>query len=247
MNFTDTYSFSSRHSQKGILAVIKLAFICSVTATLIAGSSKASMTILSQQCHVSGHYTVQLPGQPGDSYDLTGWKFADGSVSYDNGINASSSASLFTVSANSSAFSHDSEGQHIFGTAEAMAEGYWLFTPQADSHQFDMLINVSGLWAGDQVEVELKDITSGEQMYYFSGQPGHIPNWTEPFVQTFSFDMDHVYYMHAYINSTAGTDGPWSGSIALDVSGSGNIGVDVPEPAIILLLGLGAIMALKKR
>ena len=215
---------------------LRLIIICSAAILLNTCSAIASLaTIFDQQCHISGYYNIDSSQGLNGNYDMTGQAPISSSTAYNSGIYASSSVDLFKVTAFSSAYSNIS-GTKIMGTAQALAEGSWTFLPPQDCHSFQLQINVYDLWLGDKLTVQLSDVTSGEDMYYFYGQPPSIPHWQQPFVQSFTVNPDHQYYLHANIASTAGTDGPWSGSVSLIT----------PEPATLFLITLGGLILRKK-
>jgi hypothetical protein len=141
---------------------------------------------------------------------------------------------LHRVSAGSCAITIGADG---LAWADARAEGDWTFKPQTGFNILELQIDAARLWGGDPITVLLEDATAGSQMYYYSGV-GAACGWEGTFTESFSVNSAHQYHMHAYIESTANDDGSWSGSIQATVT---------PEPATLLLLGLGAVLLRKRR
>jgi hypothetical protein len=219
--------------------------ICSAIVLLgVFSTTSLAVSVLDEQYSVSGSYRI-APNYGSThfdyySYDITSSGPVSGSSPYDSDVYAFSSADLFTVSASSFV----NAGTSI-GYAAAISEGAWSFS---DCAQFTLNLDVTRLYFANKVEVQIEDVTSGQQLFYYSGQAGNVsfplPPLSNPY--DFTVDTDHEYYMRAYIESTVSdVDGPRDGSISLIIPQS--IGSPIPEPATLLLLTFGAAFVTRIR
>jgi len=88
----------------------------------------------------------------------------------------------------------------------------------------------------DYSYIELKDLTTGSQLYSRKASGGLEP----PANELFLLDCTHEYSLHMFIDTTAENDGPWSGYIQARV---------IPAPGAFLLgtIGVGFVGWLRRR
>ncbi len=219
--------------------------ICLLLASTEAVWASLTVSILSEDYAISGYYDgAAHTGEPiSDSYNVTALTPISREVSYPESDReiwyfASSRTEPFYVDVNTGA--HNMEGP---SWAEASTEATWLFRPEttmtATEINFFCEMHQDG-WYGSY-SIEVTDVTADQQLFTFSeidfeGEPpllscaylGQIP--TGPL----DFDSNHLYTLHMYVSANANDDA--TGAIVwADLS-------LVPEPATLLLLGLGAVM-----
>jgi hypothetical protein len=217
-----------------------------VVLTSMFHSNSSAMELLSENCEVNGTYWALLYDYETeeeyivtDSYSAIGTSPISGSVKLNDTLYAYSSANLLEVASGScSQWWCFPEGYSV-----GFASGDWTFRRglalQLEIDVFGhYLLGTEGLYYEDPITVGLDDLTSNNQIYYFSGHVYSFPGYEdylytgEPFVQTFVLDPAHVYRMYASILSTASLDGPWHGSIEATVT-------QIPAPGALVLVSIG--------
>ena len=219
--------------------------ILTVMAPILQATPSA-IEVFTEEYHVWGNLRVYPDGPSGnyieDSYDTSDSTPISGYVEW-IGSNQSystnwahSSTELLGVSANSYAFWVHPESQSI-----GYAEGSWTFQPEWDLLRLN--IEMHQLYYISPITVELVDVTSSTTLFSYNGNVCTFPDYDwycsneESFVQDFLVDPTHEYSMYAKIMSGANDDGPWYGSISSTV---------IPEPTTLILIGLGAVVLIRK-
>jgi len=219
--------------------VLSLAVLAGVVGPVWAGG----VTLVGQQEHVWGHlqYTTYVEGGPGVTHD----QYYDsgvvahpvsGQTVYGPSLWARSASGLLSVYAASDALQGEFPDNQA---AQAYAEGYWVFRPNAEL--FRLEIDVTRLYPADPMTIELTDLTAGQQLYSYSGQAWsgsfitlpeeqQHPYYTYADYERFSLDTMHDYSLHLYLESSANFDGPWQGYVR----------AVVPAPGAFMLAGIGA-------
>ncbi|MBW2037935.1 MAG: PEP-CTERM sorting domain-containing protein [Deltaproteobacteria bacterium] len=226
---------------------VLLICICLLLTSGKAVWGTLTVHILSEDYAISGYYDgASHTGEPiSDSYNVAALTPISREVSYPESDReiwyfASSSTGPFYVDVDTGAY--NMEGPTW---AEASTEATWLFRPEkavtATEINFFCEMHQDG-WYGSY-SIEVKDMTTGQQLFIasstdFEGEPYA---WLgKPSIPTgpLDFDSNHLYTLHMYVSANANEDA--TGAIVwADLS-------LVPEPATLLLLGLGAVMVRKK-
>jgi len=121
------------------------------------------------------------------------------------------------------------------GTANALAEGHWIFQPRWTTLE---LTFACCLYGTDPASVELVDESTGRLLYHWDsvfGSPTH-PR-PDPETMTFGVDPTHVYRLQASLSAGAYRDGRFYSTMQGQV---------IPAPTSLILTLLGAGLALRK-
>lgn len=221
-----------------MMKTLCLSSICLLFVAVNVHDVIANITVISEAHHVWGElyftehtvvgsydYIDNHPVSDSTYYDDDNWRWW-----------AYSSTGLLEVQAGSAHLPPGTEPEY-WGVAHADADATWTFQPHWSSLLLEIdIFEDDGLYVEDEIFVEIKDITDGTQLFYYSGVAGGFPDWYTynltgtSFVETFSVDPTHVYNMHLAIESSANYDGPWEGYIGVAI---------IPAPGALILAGIG--------
>ena len=212
--------------------------VLALTASL--GASVVPINILSEAYHISGDYSSFVEASSyQDSYDI----FSDEPLGFDTlsygnfhlGM-AESNAGQFSVHVAATGWALDG------GEASALAEGVWTFESNVDVLRITLEYwgNVKKCSSFSGVEIMLTDLTVGSQILYDT-LTHPMPDWSLPglVVYEVNLDMTHEYDLIISANTAVENGGSYIDVVATISS--------VPEPSSVLLLGLGAIVFLRKQ
>jgi hypothetical protein len=213
-----------------------LVFAVVIMAMGMADPVSADVHLLYEQCSISGEYWLQGHNVSG-SYSDTGPSPLSGAACRDDNLSARSTAGMFSLSAAASAAFEWETWQNAY--SHGTATGEWIFDQAV---QFDLYACTFPLYFGDPVVVDLKDLTTGTQIFHYSGSAGGYPTqgyqWDhyQPMDQSFSLNEGDAYRFYASITATANNDTGWSGNLRATVT-------PVPAPGALILGATGTAIA----
>ena len=196
-------------------------------------ASYAGIEILSEEYHVDGSYNglryVPNPIEIGDSYSFTGSSPKHGRVE-GYGAYAESSANAFSLSVSA-------DGGNNNGYFEAIASGTWDFRPVTDSLDIMCYFNWSGV-ALELATITLKDTTLDSTLLFLVWDNEDVSERPYEYTCELEVDINHEYNLSMHLPVWGYENAYGTGDLTVLIT---------PEPATLLLLGLGGILIRRRK
>lgn len=218
----------------------KLVFSCLFICLMLPVNLFATdIEILLGQYNIEGAYNCTSGGTSwSDSYNLSS------NTSLVNEISSSGATHLALAHSSIENFQLHvaaTEWATDGGSAWAMAKGTWTFRPLSNvlDTDFTMWGRINGSYSSQGVKVMLIDLVTGEklldQIY-----TGTMPAWYAPGSYSYTFNVNPAHDYGLFMSAKVTTYD--SMGTYIDIGAS-----FMPEPATIIMLGLGAVLLVRKQ